>query len=189
MNKRIFIGFVDTCGYLSKLSQGLRDKGIAADFYELYLHSFQYNTTKNNNLYFRFLTLLLNKYRSIKKRRLIFKIIFYMFYEILKFPFFVWALIKYDVFIFASDSSFFFLADLPLLKLFKKRVIFTLFGSESRPYFLNGAMLGHANIDVEKILKKQKNKNLRLPGLIVFQILLLTMHYPDISIKKSLFNG
>jgi hypothetical protein len=54
---------------------------------------------------------------------------------------FVWALINFDVFIFIYNSSFLGLYDLPILKLFKKKVIYVYAGSDSRPPYINGVFM------------------------------------------------
>lgn len=58
--------------------------------------------------------------------------------QALKVPIFIWALYHHDVFIFGFGKSFFNNLDLPILKLFNKKVIFTFFGSDDRPPYIDG---------------------------------------------------
>lgn len=52
----------------------------------------------------------------------------------------VWALVRFDVFVFGFANTFFRLAELPLLRLLRKKVIFVLHGSDARPPYMNGAV-------------------------------------------------
>ena len=66
----------------------------------------------------------------------------------------VHALWKFDVFIFAGGVSFLHGLDLPLLRLFGKRVIVIFHGSECRPPYINGAYVGpHTALDVSHCLR------------------------------------
>jgi hypothetical protein len=52
----------------------------------------------------------------------------------------LWALPRYDVFVFGFRNSFLVGYDLPLLKLMGKRVICVFHGSDSRPSYIDGAL-------------------------------------------------
>jgi hypothetical protein len=64
------------------------------------------------------------------------------------------SLWKFDVFIFAGGVSFLHGLDLPLLRLFGKRVIVIFHGSDCRPPYINGAYVGaDTALDVRKCLR------------------------------------
>ena len=55
-------------------------------------------------------------------------------------PLLLWAIATCDIFIFGFASTFFGYLELPLLKLFRRRVVFIFHGSDSRPPYLDGAV-------------------------------------------------
>jgi glycosyltransferase involved in cell wall biosynthesis len=69
---------------------------------------------------------------------------------------FIWAFYHYNVFLFGFGLSFFPLhLDLPILKFFDKKIIFTFFGSDERPPYINGTLLNR-NPELEDYKKKSQ---------------------------------
>lgn len=50
----------------------------------------------------------------------------------------VWAIVRYDVFVFGFGTSFLRLRELPLLRLLGKRIVFVFHGSDARPPYIDG---------------------------------------------------
>ena len=70
---------------------------------------------------------------------------------------FVQSLWKFDVFIFAGGVSFLHGLDLPLLRLFGKRVVAIFHGSDCRPPYINGAYVGSdVVLDVRTCLRQTR---------------------------------
>ena len=89
-------------------------------------------------------------------------------------PLLVWAIVTRDVFIFGFASTFFGYLELPLLKLFGRRVVFVFHGSDSRPPYLNGAGATaspqadpHALVQSTRQVKKRVRKIDRWADVVV----------------------
>jgi hypothetical protein len=54
----------------------------------------------------------------------------------------LYSIVKFDVFIFSYGKSFLMGYDLPLLKLLHKKIIFVFMGSDSRPPYFDGCVMG-----------------------------------------------
>ncbi len=138
---RIFIGLREIAGYFHHLKKGLDSLGIDSIFVNLSGNPFQYDADNNPPL-----INALNRY-SQKIGMMFFgnwilRVIWVAFLQnMISLFLFPWALFKYDVFIFASNSTFFFFIDLPILKLFRKKIIYVFLGSEARPVYLNGYVI------------------------------------------------
>ncbi|MCD6578929.1 hypothetical protein J7L48_05595 [bacterium] len=74
------------------------------------------------------------------------------------------AILKYDVFIFGFTTSFFNFIDLPILKFLNKKIIYVFHGSDSRPPYINGAvMTKNRKNDISEclLLTKKRRKIIR----------------------------
>jgi len=136
---RVFIGLTEVAGYHANLKRGLESLGYECTFINLRPHPFQY---EGDDLPFpsvrlqRWANLRLDASSSGLARVLLFGII-----QLCNIPLFLWALVRHDVFIFGHASTFFNFLELPILKLFGKRIIFIFFGSDERPAYLDGALM------------------------------------------------
>jgi hypothetical protein len=87
-------------------------------------------------------------------------------HQLLLLPLFIWAILKFDVFIFGFSSTFFYYYDLPILKALGKTIFYVFNGSDARPPYLDGAILAvDQTISLEQSLtltKKQKKKLTRI---------------------------
>ncbi len=126
---KVFIGLTEIAGYFENLAEGIRRNGTACDFYDLGDHPFRYAEPR---------TRLLKLNRRLLKSRLLRPV-----RQLLKLMLLVSSLFKYDAFIFNSGKSFFNNIDLPLFKLFKKKIVYVFTGSDSRPPYINGAVASH----------------------------------------------
>ena len=133
---KVFIGLFEIAGYFSYLKKGFKELGVECCFIPLMPHQFEYEEHGDVNSLVkvvRSIQLIKNKKKKIYQK---------FFFEIVEFffriPLFLHMLIKYDTFIFSRGESFLFLLDLPVLKIFNKKVIFIFTGSDSRPPYING---------------------------------------------------
>ncbi len=161
---RIFIGLTEVAGYHANLKRGLENLGYACTFINLRPHPFGYG---GDDVPFpsvrvqRWANLHLDASSSSLVRILLFGII-----QLCNIPLFLWALARHDVFIFGYASTFFGFFELPILKLFGKRIIFIFFGSDERPAFLDGALMsthiGSTIADCIRHTAKQKRRLKRI---------------------------
>ncbi|MDI9569654.1 MAG: hypothetical protein QM278_02790 [Pseudomonadota bacterium] len=140
-NPRIFIGMRELSGYYHHLKKGFDQLGLESVFVNLSGHPFDYGEGNNP----KFINMINKISQSIGLRffsnfaaRLLWM---GLIQNIFGFFIFFWAIFRFDVFIFSSNSTFFYFLDLPFLKLFKKKIIYVFHGSESRPVYLNGYVL------------------------------------------------
>lgn len=138
---RIFIGTTEIAGYYYNLSIGLREHGFEVGEFYISDHVFQYGPS-NNPLPFIF-----NIYRKVKRKRAYRnlakapKIFYYLADVLVSYCFLLWAIFRFDVFVFGYGTSILKNnRDLKILKrLHKKVVSVVMHGSESRPPYVNGA--------------------------------------------------
>ncbi len=138
---RIFIGLREIAGYFHHLKKGFDALGIDSVFVNLNGNPFQYGIDRNPPL--------INTINNFSQKigmmffgNWILRVIWVFFLQnIISFFLFPWALLRFNVFIFASNSTFFFFIDLLFLKLFGKKIIYVFLGSEARPVYLNGYVI------------------------------------------------
>jgi hypothetical protein len=134
----ILIGFTEISGYFHNLREGLEDLGYRCDFIELVPHPFGYGNDSGSA------GLIVSAYRYLREGALhagsaTVRTALAVLSGAMMVPLFLVAVAKYDVFIFSVGNSFFAgNLDLPVLKLFGKRVIMPFLGSEVRPRYIDG---------------------------------------------------
>lgn len=133
---RIFLGLTEVSGYFSRLERGLREIGADAMHISICEHRFDYSAGKvpwiaswNQRAVAR---------RSLGKCNNLIKLVRMADLVGSRSVLLVWALFRFDVFILGAGSSFFGLRELVLLRLFRKRVIYTLHGTDARPPYIDG---------------------------------------------------
>lgn len=156
-NLTVFLGLYEIAGYSSSLKKGFDELGVSSFFAELNDHPYNYGSGRSVNAYFRMLRYFGNKIASNSTSSLLIKILWQVCQDILKIPLFLWALAKYNTFIFVFGISFYYLFDLPLLKLCRKKIIFIFLGSDSRPPYINGKYFGYPAAVVCSISAEKKN--------------------------------
>ena len=138
MPRRILIGPGEVAGYYYNLYLGFQKIGQATDYVNLWgTHPFGYNLPARP---------LLLRWRDAQliraaSARFFEKFVLKQLAKVTYATWFLQVLFRYDAFIFsASDSLLRKNRDLPMLKLFGKKVICNLFhGSDARPPYINGA--------------------------------------------------
>jgi hypothetical protein len=173
---KIFLGLFEIAGYYQNLQKGLKELGYTADFYTFKEHIFSYSHTQNYNIIFKLIKAIelyklhLTKYSwlpgfvSINIDLLHKSLIKYFFY---------FCLYRYDVFILGYNSKFKDqigynhpkfkdFDELALLKKYKKKVIYIYHGSDSRPPYMDGSLMGKSTgrnlLDCYELTIQAKNK-------------------------------
>ena len=144
------MGMVEISGYYGNLQKGFKEIGLKVDFYPLNSHIFQYDYKKPNNIYYYFVKFLIDKnnhcWRRLKIGNSIHEKYFKRLYDRLYDRFFKSCINRYDVFIFSYSTSFYpDYRDLEILKANGKMVIHFFHGSDSRPPYMNGAIMSREN--------------------------------------------
>ena len=158
---RIFIGFREIAGYYTALQDGLNRQGVGCDFYVRQTHPFGY-LQKAGNIFQKLLIAISRKRNEIAGKNLFLKLALSFSLKLASLLLFLYSLIRYDVFIFGYRESFFtkcrFL-DLPLLKLFGKKLIFVFNGSDARPPYCDGAFLPYPEItDIRTLIRSSAKR-------------------------------
>lgn len=138
---RVFIGLREVAGFGRGLKEGFDQLGVEAAFLNLGYHQHLYQT-RNNPAWVEGLARasqrLGQRFTGAWWKRILWIGFVQNLFAVVALP---RALLRYDAFIFLSVSSFLFFIELPLLKLFGKRVIFVFLGSDARPVYLNGYVI------------------------------------------------
>lgn len=154
---KIFLGTKETSGYFHGLQQGFLKLGYDCLFISKSEHVFKYQVEKR--LYVKLLQYV-NKQAGkwSFKEKPVAKIFWHSISELLMLPVFVYAIFSYDIFIFISGSSFLRNnIDLPILKLFRKKVIFLYVGSDARPPYIDGSSMAiDSGRDIKECIKLTK---------------------------------
>jgi glycosyltransferase involved in cell wall biosynthesis len=158
---KIFIGLGEIAGYYKNLSQAFQELGIDCKFIEETQHPFDYRDRKNQNILEFLLVSINNVNKNISTNNFLKKQIISKIAMLIKIFIFIWTICNYDVFIFGFKSSFIKFHELPILRLFKKKIIYVFHGSDIRPPYIDGALFSEPvnNISVLKcieITKQQK---------------------------------
>lgn len=140
--RRVFLGLVEVAGYLTNLQQGLEDLGIQATAVDAWGHRFDYRRVgllgRAGRLY---QTALDREARSQGRLRgwwRFVRVATRAAHYALRMPLFAWAALRYDAFIFTGESFLPRGADLPILRLLRKRMVWIFTGTDHRPPYLNG---------------------------------------------------
>jgi hypothetical protein len=123
---RYFLGLVEVAGFFESLKQGICANGRQADFYCLQPHPFAYRQEGGwfNRCFFQ-IDRLCGYGRLPQWLALMLRIPLLV-------SLLVQALVRYDVFVFSGFGSFFGFLELPILKLFHKKIVVIYLGSDAR---------------------------------------------------------
>lgn len=139
---RILLGLKEIAGFYTNLQQGFEELGVHAVFWDLSSHPFQYGAGKPLHWFARTVQFVNGKRNHTPGSRIFYKLWWAGLEKGLRIVLLVWAIARYDVFIFGAKSSFLpGFADLAVLRFFRKRIIYTFHGSDGRPPYVNGADL------------------------------------------------
>ena len=156
---KIFLGFTEIAGYYTNLQKGFDELGVESLFVNLTEHPFQYGNWNTTNLLVNLTRRLIKMRASIPQSNWILQALLQRLQTISQVLLLCWALMKYDVFIFGFLSSFLFFYDLPILKLFGKRIIYVFHGSDSRLPYIDGFINRNLGIvEIVELTRKRKKQ-------------------------------
>jgi hypothetical protein len=135
---RVFLGLVEIAGYYASLAEGFRRLGISALQVTLRDHPYGYGTPPELPRIAHWLRGVVQ--RGDRASTPIARLTCRAARVPLHFMLLAWALPRFDVFMFGFGGSFLWGWDLPLLRLFGKRVVLIFHGSDSRPPYLDGVL-------------------------------------------------
>jgi hypothetical protein len=155
---RIFIGFGETSGYCAGLKKGFDEIGVPAFSFIISDHLGRFENASQGRLLSAIRAILKKRgdwqARSKKSRNLLTKLTCALARMVLALAqnavwlaVILWVLAKFDVFVLQGRSSFinYFrfpirprFMDLPILKLFGKKIFYVFHGTDTRPAYING---------------------------------------------------
>ena len=140
MRRRAFLGLVEIAGYYEGLAEGLRAHGLDAVVCDLSGNPYEFSRGPRPPL------VALAEAAAGRNARTpvasVRKPVVKAFAYVTRGLVFAWALTRFDVFVFGFGSSFFAQRELPLLRRLGKRIVHVFHGSDSRPPYLDGALVG-----------------------------------------------
>ncbi|MEO8610200.1 MAG: hypothetical protein ABI690_20060 [Chloroflexota bacterium] len=154
---KVLIGLREISGYCTKLNTGLQSLGMDSTFVNLSTHAFKYADGVQWPL-IRLIRFCGQRYAAGS----FFKLLWGGIYLALSAILWVECLFRFDVFIFVFGTSFVQLYDLPVLKFFRKRVIFLFLGSDARPPYLNGAFIHEDDAAVATCIRRTRQSKARI---------------------------
>jgi len=140
---KVFIGTREIAGHYVNLKKGFDKIGIQSGFYNLYEHPFKYANPDEKNILVTLIRYFQTKTVASQKSHPAIKWLLLGCLFLLRVVLFFYAVLKYDVFIFGFNSSFFLSYDLPILKFLKKKVIYRFHGIDCRPPYLSGGRVAN----------------------------------------------
>lgn len=155
----IFIGFSEVANFYNNLLKGFHKNGVYPKFMTWGQNIRGYGNSDSETLDQKLLHYL-SKGASKGKSRFLFIPVFWIYRVLLLMV----AIFKYDVFLFSYKSSFLGTYDLPLLKLFGKKIFYFCHGSDARPPYINGNNIntGLSLEDVYLLTNSMKKKLSRI---------------------------
>lgn len=136
---RVFLGLLELAGYYSGLRRGLSEIGVDCVHVAMDRTVIDRYTDERSG---HWILKMVNYYVLIQRLQMSGRIARWLVQRflapVIKLVVFMWAIMRYDVFVFGFATSFFNLRDLPVLKLLRKKIIFVFHGSDSRPAYISG---------------------------------------------------
>ena len=136
------------------LKNGFNDLGVKAEFLSFSENIYKYS---NENVHYISKPVIYLNGKILSSSNTVLRNIFLCCSLLCRMLIFLWALVRFDVFIYGFSTSFFRFYDLPILKFFNKRIIYIFFGSDSRPPYINGKFSNFPTVDT--IIETYRIKN------------------------------
>jgi len=134
---RIFLGLAEVSGFYSNLAKGFKEIGIDAELVTISQHKFLYQD-EHTSLIVKLAKFAVYRRTETRSKNIISKATWSFLVVLSRFILFVWAIIRFDVFIFGCSTTFFRFYELPILKLLGKKIIYNFHGTDSRCGFMDG---------------------------------------------------
>ena len=134
---RVFLGLTEVSGFYSHLKRGFDAIGVPAELVTLSLHRFSYDDRHPSIIVRMAQWAVERRFSNIHSSPPV-RIFWSSLAGITRVNLLVWALIRFDIFVFCCATSFFRFRELPLLKLLGKKVIYNFHGTDGRCGFMDG---------------------------------------------------
>ena len=135
---RIFMGLTEIAGYYTHLRKGFAELGVDSMFVNLDKNPFRYGQDQDEPWLVRLTRRAAERRFATRRTNLPAKLWWLTVHFVSYGALFLWAVLRYDVFVFGFFSTFFNFRELPVLKMLGKRIVYVFHGSDSRPHYLNG---------------------------------------------------
>lgn len=177
---KIFMGITEIAGHYAKLKDGFVEMGVGCTFVDLFHHPFEYEYVKSKSILMRVKNLIIKKRSSLWEANFVSRYWWMGSWIVLNIVVFVYAAIKYDVFIFGFNSSFRWSRGLPVLRFLNKKIICRFHGADVRqPYMSGGIVAEDGKFNIEDIIKMSRKKKRQLKRI---------ERFADIVISNPLFS-
>ncbi len=134
---RIFLGLTEVSGFYTNLKKGFDSIGVKSELITLTHHPFNYGSN-NQSVWVRMSQYAMAGKLRNKKNFVIKRIFWSILVFVTRLFLLIWALLRFDVFMFCCATSFFRFRELPLLKFLGKKIIYNFHGTDSRCAFMDG---------------------------------------------------
>ena len=138
---RIFVGPIEIAGYYTRLAENLREAGADAVAVDLSGHPFRYERGPTAPRLVRLAEAFERRNRAATSFHGLARAPIRAGAVATRVALFLWALLRFDAFVFGFGQTFFSTRELPLLRRAGKRVVFVFNGSDARPPFIDGALM------------------------------------------------
>jgi hypothetical protein len=160
---RVFIGPVEIAGHYAGLAAALRGIGVDAIAVDLSGHPFRYVNQPPDGLWLRLAYGSAERFRRSRGQPMALRAVWRAVEIVLRVPLLLWALTRFDAFVFGFAETILFRLELPLLRLLGKRIVFVFNGSDARPSYVDGAdMAPSLRRTVDDCIRLTRRKKARL---------------------------
>lgn len=137
---RVFLGLTEVSGYYTWLEKGFRELGIDAQLVSLYRHPFGYATERKDPGVLTLARLAVTRrVQALERGSGVFVRGFWLAaVGASRVLLFLWAVARFDVFVFSCGTTFFRYRELPILRLLGKKIFHYFHGNDSRPGYIDG---------------------------------------------------
>lgn len=187
-NPKIFIGLTEIAGYYGNLIRSFDELGIDATFVASGEHRFQYKGEKEN-FFTKFLKYAGRKKTSTPRSNILLIVWWSIVRILLKLLLFLWAITKFDVFVFGFGTSFFRYYDLPIIKALGKKIFYVFHGSDCRPAYIDGTKVGQRkDISLDLCISLTRRQKLKLAMIERYTDMIVSLPLHSHFLEKPFVN-
>lgn len=136
---RVFVGPFEIAGYYGRLAAALRQIGVDAVAVDLGEHRFRYGREKTTSVWIAAAVWAERRFRASRDGPAAVRTVWRALQVLTRVGLVGWSIWRFDAFVFGFGNTLLFGRELPLLRLFRKRLVFTFNGSDARPPYIDGA--------------------------------------------------
>lgn len=162
---RVFLGLVEVSGHYRALKSGFDELGVPCTRVDLGGDPFLYGQS-GQPWFARAVCGCLVRRKRLPSWNLPARAFYKLVAGVLKLALLAWAIWRHDIFIFSYRTTFFGYVELPLLRLLGRKIIYQYHGSDSRPPFMDGAVVPDGGQFDAALCVRQTRRQKRLVGII-----------------------